>query len=304
MIKYLSAGVISKLFSLNGQTESIYRYFGNILLTQLRLREGLPERYLNRIRLFFEIIEKNDLLKSGNKLLELGTGWVHWESTCVRLFYDVDLTLFDICDNRLLKVFKLYFGQFSNEVDNIKCMGFEEKERVYNLLNYIVSVESFDEFYKDFEISYIIDADRTLEQFEGESFDMIFSFDVLEHIDIDILPKYVSDINELLKPGGYSVHQIDISDHYAYYDPGMHPKNYLKYSNKTWKRFFESKVQYFNRVQRSDWLNLFKNAGFTFIEEQNILFGDIKQDIHEDHEYLDKYDTECITLVIVHQKSF
>ncbi len=41
-----------------------------------------------------------------------------------------------------------------------------------------------------------------------------------------------------------------------------------RYAEKVWKRYFENDVQYFNRVQRPEWLEMFQQAGFEMVEEE------------------------------------
>ena len=49
-----------------------------------------------------------------------------------------------------------------------------------------------------------------------------------------------------------SIGQWDTSLYH--YDTSVSAKNYLRYSDAVWKRWFENRVQYFNRVQRREWL--------------------------------------------------
>jgi hypothetical protein len=106
----------------------------------------------------------------------------------------------------------------------------------------------------------------------------------------------------VLKPNGYSIHQIDIADHFAYFVPSASRKNYYKYSDKTWNRLFENKVQYFNRVQRPEWLELFRRAGFELVEE-NLLSEDIGSlKMNDKYRNLRQQDLECMTMRVVYKK--
>ena len=266
------------------------------------MKEGLPKRYVDRARLFLELVRKYGAIRNGQTLLELGTGWVHWESTCLRLLYDADFTLFDVWDNRLFNTFKLYFAEFAREIDQAIEMSPAERERVHRLLTAIGSTKSFDDLYQLLGFRYIIEPSGTLSRFHDESFDAIFSCDVLEHVDRDMLASYIQDFNRILKPGGYSIHQIDIADHLAYYDSAVSKKNYLRYSNRAWNLFFENDVQYFNRVQRSEWLSLFDKAGLVLVEQVSLPYNADTIRVHKSYENLEKQDLECITLRVVHRK--
>jgi hypothetical protein len=66
---------------------------------------------------------------------------------------------------------------------------------------------------------------------------------------------------------GYSLQKIDLQDHLYYYDLSTSPKQYLKYSDTKWKRWFDNNVQYFNRLQRPQWHTIFDDAGLTLVNE-------------------------------------
>jgi len=110
-------------------------------------------------------------------------------------------------------------------------------------------------------------------------------------------------MGRILRPGGYSIHQIDLGDHLSYYDPAVSVKNYLRYSDAAWGRWFENEVQYFNRVQRPEWLHLFENAGLLLVEEQLRTedIGTMKVD--QKYGHLGRQDLECTALTVVHRKS-
>src|ERR1044071_296181 len=103
MFKYRMAVNTARLFSLSPQMLRAYRFLGNILLERQRIQSGLPDRYVERARLLYDVCQRYPVTQSGAKVLEVGTGWVHWEGMIIRLLYDVELTLFDVWDNRLWK---------------------------------------------------------------------------------------------------------------------------------------------------------------------------------------------------------
>jgi hypothetical protein len=68
--------------------------------------------YPRRAKMFLTRCEKHRAVWNGDRVLEIGTRWVHWECIVLRLFYDAEATLFGVGDNRQLEVIKRYFGQF------------------------------------------------------------------------------------------------------------------------------------------------------------------------------------------------
>ena len=80
--------------------------------------------------------------------------------------------------------------------------------------------------------------------------------------------KLAAEMRTILRPNGWAVHSIDTADHLEHYDRTVSPKMYLSFSETTWRRLCENEVQYINRLQRGEWLGLFKANGFELIEEE------------------------------------
>lgn len=258
--------------------------------------------YVQRARELLELCEKHRVIQPGDRLLEVGTGWVHRESTILRLFYDVEVTLFDVWDNRQLAAYKHYFQQFEQVMDQELQLSNDQGERAHRLLQKIAAAQSFEEIYAALNFKYVINPAGTLEQLPEGAFSLVFSCSVLEHVGAQILPACVQSYARLLKPGGHSIHLIDLQDHLSYYDRRAPLKNYLRYSDIAWRRYFENEVQYFNRVQRSEWLELYQQAGLV-LEEEIPVFGDLSTLlIDEKYRHFDPQDLACLTLWVVHRK--
>jgi SAM-dependent methyltransferase len=302
LLRYLAVAAALKCFSLTPQTRRMYRWLGNTLGQRMRIRRGLDANRLRRAREILALCRQFQAVQSGDTLLELGTGWIHWESTIIRLLYDVEITLFDTWDNRQFEAYQRYFGQLEQVIDRELNLDAAASERAHGILQIIAKAQSFNEIYDALGFSYVVSPDGSLAQFPDQSFSLIFSCNVLEHVERSILPGFTRDIYRLLKPGGYSIQTIDPGDHLAYYDKHASRKNYLRYSDTVWKRFFENNVQYFNRVQRPQWLELFRQAGLELVEEQPHYtdIGSIK--IDKSYAGLDRRDLECVVLTAVHKR--
>lgn len=304
MIKYLMTAAALKLFSTAPQTKWIYRQLGNTFGQRKRIQHGIKRQYMDRAKKILELCASHHAIQNGDRLLEIGTGWIHWESTIIRLFYDVEITLFDVWDNRNFEAYKHCLQQLEVIIDKEIDMDPKQHGRIHALLQAISKSSSFEEIYDLLDFRYVINPDGILTEFQDATFNVIFSCNVFEHVHRSILPKFIQDFHRLLKPGGYTIHKIDPGDHLSYYDSSTSRKNYLRYSDKIWRRYFENDVQYFNRVQRPEWLDLFHQAGLKWVEEESITedLGSIEVD--RSYQHLSKQDLQCVTLTVVHQKSF
>lgn len=302
MIKYIMVAAALRLFSTCPQMKRFYRLLGNEYGAKGRVQRGLPNYYVDYTKLILGLCEKHQVIQKGDKLLEVGTGWLHWGSIVIRLFYDVEITLFDVWDNRQLEPLKRYFAELAELIDKEIGVVPAQYERSHRLLGAISSASSFDDLYHLLGFQYVLEPNGTLRHFQNESFSAIFSHSVLEHVNRDILSEYIQDFCRLLNPGGYSIHSIDIGDHLYYHSRSVSIKNYLRFSDAVWKHCFENEVQYFNRVQRSEWLSLFHRAGLELVEEESVYSSIGTIEVDKQYENLDRQDLECTELTVVHRK--
>lgn len=92
------------------------------------------------------------------------------------------------------------------------------------------------------------------------------SNEVLEHVPPDQLAELLKALRAVTC--GITTHSIDYSDHYARSDASLSRLNFLRYSDAEWQRF-SSRRQYVNRLRHSDYLRMFREAGFTIVEENS-----------------------------------
>lgn len=303
MIKYVAVAAALKAFSVCPQTKALYRAIGNTVGSGRRTSRGLPKSHIRRAHRLLDLMEKHNAIHDSARLLEVGTGWIHWESVFLRLFYDVDVTLYDVWDNRQLDPLKRYFAELERLIDEEMAIDPGQHKRVHSLLRSVSSVDSFSDLYSLLGFDYVLDMSGTLDPLPDQTFDVVFSCNVLEHVRAEILPECLQSFSRVLLPGGYSVHTIDMGDHLSYYDPGVSAKNYLSYSDRVWKHLFENEVQYFNRVQRPEWLSLFRNAEFELMQEDSAFTGLGTIAIANRYEHMSRRDLECVTLTILHRKA-
>jgi cyclopropane fatty-acyl-phospholipid synthase-like methyltransferase len=302
MLKYIMTATALKAFSLSSQTKQGYRSLGNIVGQKKRVQAGLSRQYIERAKNILALCAQYPTLLPGSRLLEIGTGWVHWEATILRLFYDVEITLFDVWDNRYFAAYKSYCQQLAEIIDDEIELSPAQRARVHGLLAKIQKTSTFDEIYTLLNFTYTVHPQGTLDIFDDESFDLIFSSNVLEHVERAILPHFTHDFYRILRTGGYSIHQIDLGDHLSYYDPRARPKNYLRYDDKTWRRFFENDVQYFNRVQKPTWMELFGASGLELVNIESVDVDLKALPIAQSYQNINVQDLRCWTLRVVHTR--
>jgi hypothetical protein len=197
---------------------------------------------------------------------------------------------------------KRFCAELDGAIDTQFALTPAQATRARELLQRIQATRSLDELYELLHFDYVVATEGTLDRFADSAYAAIYSGSVLQHVRREILDGYICDIGRLLKPGGYSMHTVDLHDQLYYYDRSVSSKNYMRFSDQTWQHMFQNDVQYFNRVQRPEWLALFRNAGFELVEEKIVGGALGAMRISRRYQDLDPCDQACMILRIVHRK--
>lgn len=301
MFRYYLTGMTLKVFSCCGFSKSMYRIIGNSLGAKKRTNGLLPSYYVYRVKRLVDSISKYKLLDNGGRILEMGTGWMHWEALTARLFFDFEATLFDVWDNRQLPGLKNFLRQLEPLVNEFNVSA-GRKQRAAHLIKYISTVESFDQLYKLLDFTYALDPSGISNNFGSNSFDAIISAGVLEHVKKEQLPQILKNIRNTLKPTGYSIHSINLRDHLQPYSRMASSKQYLKYSEIHWKCWLDNEVQYINRIQRPEWIDSFEKAGLVIVEEECEREKLLPERISKSYISCSQSDLEITWLRMVHTK--
>ncbi len=183
-------------------------------------------------------------------VLELGSGWI----PIVPLLFHVNgsshLILTDV--EKLLDEYTISLA----------------KKFVRRNLDTICSELSIDgrsalEKIESFDFCYICPFDMA--RIEARSLDVIFSINVLEHIDPRTLDHILKNSLESLSSAGVMCHVIDNSDHWEHNDKSISRLNFLKYEKTIWRLMTINKQNYQNRLRHSDYADRFRRAGFELV---------------------------------------
>jgi len=304
MVKYIATAAALKCFSAGPYMPRLYRRLGNLAGNRRRETGQIPAYYLERLKRFIRLQRKYELIHNGDRILELGTGWMHWEAITTRLLFDTSAVLFDVWDNRQLGGLKNYVTQLGSALKD-KSFGLSaaESERAISLICQIGRVNSFEELYRLLDFEYVLESSGSLASLQNRSFQFVVSGGVLEHVSRDAVPLLLRETARILKPGGWALHSIDIEDHLSHYDGTVSKKLYLAHSELSWRLLFENKIQYINRLQRSEWLDVFKAASFALKDEDswNVDISSLR--LSPRYASMDRRDLECGVLRVLLKKA-
>lgn len=118
--------------------------------------------------------------------------------------------------------------------------------------------------------------DGKLVPFASSRFDLIWSYTAFEHLRYP--ETTVAECFRVLRDGGGMVAMIDLGDHASYGHTSPQPLKLfdcLRYPEWLWKAMRWNRSSYVNRLRRSDWLRLFRQAGFIVRKDVSRISEDI-----------------------------
>ena len=117
-------------------------------------------------------------------------------------------------------------------------------------------------FLSEANIVYLAPADAANINLPDSSVDYHISTTVFEHIPGESIERILKEAKRILKKDGIAIHFIDLSDHFQHQDRSITGINFLRYSEKEWNKIAGNQFAYCNRLRVSDYLALFREAGF------------------------------------------
>ena len=266
-IKWKTKWFLSKILSiLNGK---------NILFFIQKKITRRSQINIKEILVYWKFHLKNINTFNLNNILEVGAGKSLEQNIYLNFATDNQIRQIVIDVSNMLD-FEL-FNSASNQIS--KILNIEKISRV----------KSVEEIKKNYNIDYI--APCNVEQLKKRNFifDACISSNTFEHLPLEELRKTLTALKSILKKNGIISAVIDYSDHYCHTDNTIGPLNFLKYSNKDWKKY-NTKYLFQNRLRHQDYRRLFKEIGYKIVEEKKGTLGKSSSIISKDFE-IDNKDT-------------
>ena len=287
-IGYYGAAAVLRMASLNAGTRKLYRMAGKLR------RRGEHDVDHDRSAWVLENLPK---LGRTLRLLELGTGWAHAYSLYPALLRDAEICCFDVQDNRSWDNFQASVERAAKQIEVWAELPTKVRQQAAARALAVRDAKSFEQAYDVLGISYFVDLSG-IPDFPPGSFDAIYSIDVLEHVSAAMFPAVASRWFACLRPGAPFLADFDLQDHLSYYDRTKGPKHYLRYSERTWKRWFENRIQYFNRLPGSQILAELARAGFRIEQAKRQTKPVRREHIHPDHRWQSDEDIATCHMAI------
>ena len=196
----------------------------------------------------------------GLRVAEIGTGWIPAVPVALALTgcevhtYDVSaLTKSDFL-RRTLKTWEPRLAEIAQASK-------QPLLDVYDRWDRLSRSETLNEVCEKTGGEYLAPVDTTSLPYESGTFDLVLSNLAMPSIPDGLIVPVLQESVRLLKPSGWSIHRIRMTDEYAACDPNRHHLHYLTYGQETWKRWFDHRHKCQNRWRTSHFLKAFRDVG-------------------------------------------
>jgi ubiquinone/menaquinone biosynthesis C-methylase UbiE len=268
--KWIIKAIVQKSVSYMPGSQKINFFFQKHVTRGVHLTDEHFGQKLHHARDHYKYLLQYSKAQSGLTILELGTGWY---PIVPLLFYltssgnviSIDIQGWMTRETQRLTILKMKEWRERGLIDDL--LPVIDEKRWAQIMDIVRDPLSYDRA----RINEIIGLTPLLEdarrlKLADNSIDFICSNNTLEHIPEDILRDILPEFRRVLKPDGVMSHFIDMSDHFAHFDPRITIYNFLKYSRKQWK-MIDNRIQPQNRMRFRDYKEIFREAGFPVTAE-------------------------------------
>jgi SAM-dependent methyltransferase len=120
---------------------------------------------------------------------------------------------------------------------------------------------SLDALLEMMHIDYRAPGDAAHVDLPAGSIDFHVSRTVLEHVPPAVIRDILTEGQRLLRADGLLVHLVDFSDHFAHIDAAISEINFLRFTDRQWRRYGAGRFTYHNRLRVDEMTRLFESAG-------------------------------------------
>lgn len=146
-----------------------------------------------------------------------------------------------------------------------------------------IECKNFFDLEKHYNISYLSPIDMRKTHFEKNQFSCCVSTNTLEHIPRNDIVLIFQELKRICKDGGSILAYVDYSDHYSHTDNKIHNLNFLKFSEKKWRKYNHN-CHFQNRLRHHDFIKIFKDLSFKIYFEK-AFYDNVKDNIEVSKEF-------------------
>jgi SAM-dependent methyltransferase len=200
----------------------------------------------------------------GSRVVELGTGWYPTFPFCFYLSGVARVFSYD--QNRHLRpdlsvACAELLAQDLETIATIAGRPLEDVKRSQERLAASLGWSEGLEGATGGTVQYLAPADAARTDLPAGSVDLVFSNSVLEHVQTEAVAPLLREAARILKRGGLMFHSVNCGDHYAYVDPSISQLHYLRYSERSWRKW-NNRFLHQNRLRAADFIRSAEECSF------------------------------------------
>jgi hypothetical protein len=275
VLRYYTWALGEKVLGLTPGGEAFYRAVGRLVTKKSQGRGGV---FVTALPVAKKV---KALAPASATIMDIGTGWFHKDAFLLYLAGRGHhrIVLFDVADKALLHYIKNYLEDLRRHCSFLAHEIGVEASEIRERLDELLALPTREMIYRrcNFELCIVRDTDKAF--LPAKSVDCMVSNCTLVHIRPEILIPELKNLRGMLKDDGFMYHMLGQDDHWAFHDPHVPwPSfNYLRYSDRVWRLFFETRLEYQNRIVKPEWIDIFRECGLE-IEEYNAHIDDQSRD--------------------------
>lgn len=266
--KWVLKAIVQKAISYLPYSHRINYFFQKYVTRGVHLSDAYFEDRLEHARRHLAAWERYGGGQPLQTTLELGTGW--YPVVPVALFLCGAETIFTVDVSPLTHAqhVQTTLEKFLAYADDGRLQGYLSvcPDRLDRLRRLAADrTAAFETLTSSLGLKLLVCDARSL-PLPAASIDLIHSNNTFEHIYPEILRDILREFSRLARPGGVQSHFIDLSDHFAHFDPSITIYNFLRFSPAAWK-WIDNSVQPLNRLRLPDYRGLYRDVGLPVTEE-------------------------------------
>lgn len=269
MKKWVLKAIVQKVISFLPASHRINFWFQKYITKGVALSDSYFEDKLKHAHDHLRFQSESERGLKGIATLELGTGWYPVVPISLYLAGAEQVVSIDLSPLMSREALQQTIGKFKAWIQAGKLDHFKpywKSDRVEQLLKLDTDDLSFESLQVAFNFEYRVGDARHLED-ENQSFDLIHSNNVFEHVYPEILHEILVEFKRVLKADGQMSHFIDMSDHFAHLDSSISIYNFLRFSESAWRRI-DNSVQPQNRWRLQDYRDLYQTLNFKITSQE------------------------------------
>lgn len=269
--KWILKAVVQKTISYLPYSQNINFFFQRYITKGVLLSTDYLEDRLGHAQKHLAFFSKHVGSLEGKSTLELGAGWYPVVPISLFLQGAGEVHTFDI--SNLLDTARL-------RTTMEKLLAYQDNGRLADFLQPLPErmavlrqvwqnsrdTDRLDDLLQPLRIRYHV-RDARQSGLADNSIDLVHSNNTFEHVYPRILEEILSEFRRISnkKSGGLMSHFIDLSDHFAHFDPSITIYNFLRFSEKQWA-WIDNSVQPLNRLRFPDYLAMYRRLDIPVTE--------------------------------------